>query len=358
MNIALITGSAGLVGSQAAEFFLEKGFRVEGVDNDMRRTFFGDEASTMGNRERLQRLPSYAHHDIDIRDSAALEKIFQEFRQDIMLIIHAAGQPSHDWAGRDPETDFHVNAVGTLNLLELTRRHCPQAVFIFLSTNKVYGDRVNELPLTEQATRWEVDPRHPCHNGVAETMGIDQSMHSFFGASKTAADILVQEYGRYLVMKTVCFRAGCVTGPYQSGAELHGFLAYLIKCCVLGRPYTIFGYKGKQVRDNIHSHDLVSAFFHFYNNPRPGEVYNIGGGRKNNCSLREAIELAEKVTGRKLKTDYNEQNRPGDHMWYVSDLRKFKDHYPEWEQTFDLQKMVRDIYLQSKDRWEEKGRTG
>ena len=344
MNIALITGSAGLVGSESAFYFHQKGFKIVGIDNDMRAAFFGREASTEWMQRHLrEKLAHYDHHSVDIRNFEDLEKIFKQFAQDIRLIIHAAAQPSHDWAAREPLTDFHINASGTLNLLELCRQHCPQAVFIFVSTNKVYGDRPNSLPLVELETRWDLKKPHALYEGIDEEMSVDASVHSLFGASKLAADILVQEYGRYFGMKTACFRGGCLTGPNHSGAELHGFLSYLMKCCVTGAPYTIYGYKGKQVRDNIHSFDLVQAFDHFYQNPRSGEIYNIGGGRSNSCSIVEAIGLCEKLSGKKMKWTLREAPRKGDHIWYISSLKKFQKHYPVWKQTRTLQNILTEI---------------
>lgn len=348
MNLALITGAAGLIGSEAACFFAAKGFRIIGVDNDMRRKFFGDEASTAATRQDLmESLSSYEHHDIDIRDQTLIDKLFNKFGSDIKVVIHTAAQPSHDWAAKDPFTDFHVNATGTLNLLEATRRHAPEAVFIFTSTNKVYGDAPNFLPLVEQETRFEIDPGHPFHAGIDESLSIDQSKHSLFGASKVAADVLVQEYGRYFGMKTACFRGGCLTGPGHAGTMLHGFLAYLVKCAMTGAPYTVLGYKGKQVRDNIHSYDLVNMFWHFYQKPRQGEVYNAGGGRHSNCSMLEAIATLEKISGKKLKWTYRDENRVGDHIWYVSDVDKFKGHFPEWNYRFNLE----DIFRQLCEKW-------
>ena len=353
MKIAIITGAAGLVGSEAAEFFAAKGFRIVGIDNDMRQYFFGAEASTQWNQQRLvDSLNAYRHENVDIRDVPALERIFQEHGKEIAVVIHTAAQPSHDWAAREPLTDFSINATGTLNLLELTRIYCPEAVFIFTSTNTVYGDTPNRLPLLEQDTRWELPAEHACFNGIAEDMSIDQSKHSLFGASKVAADILVQEYGRYFGIKTASFRGGCLTGPKHSGAQLHGFLAYLMKCCVTGQEYTIFGYKGKQVRDNIHSYDLVHAFYHFYQEPRVGEVYNIGGGRKNHCSLLEAVALCEELTNKTMRTRYVEDSRLGDHQWYISSLKKFQDHYPGWEQTHSLKDILGQILEYNRARWE------
>ena len=276
MSIVVVTGSAGLIGSEASRHFAEKGLTVVGIDNDMRKEFFGDEASTLWQRQQLQNElgKNYRHVDGDIRDADLMNNLFEEFGKDIKLIIHTAAQPSHDWAARDPHKDFTVNANGTLNLLEATRHNAPDAVFIFTSTNKVYGDTPNRLPLIEQELRWEIDPNHEFNNGIPESMSIDSCMHSLFGASKVAADILVQEYGKYFDMKTAAFRGGCLTGPNHSGTQLHGFLAYLMKCTMTGTPYKVFGYQGKQVRDNIHSYDLIQAFDHFFNDPRCGEVYN------------------------------------------------------------------------------------
>ncbi|MCK5579924.1 MAG: NAD-dependent epimerase/dehydratase family protein [Candidatus Omnitrophica bacterium] len=357
MDIAIITGSAGLIGSQAVEAFAQKGFSVVGIDNDMRGYFFGKEASTDWNKQRLQKeVQGYQHKNIDIRNVKELEELFKEHGQDIKLIIHTAAQPSHDWAAKEPFTDFSVNANGTLNLLEMTRQHCPEAVFIFTSTNKVYGDLPNSLPLVEKETRWELAEDDPLFEGIDETMSIDQSKHSLFGASKVAADILVQEYGRYFGMKTVCFRGGCLTGPKHSGTQLHGFLAYLMKCCVTGQAYTIFGYKGKQVRDNIHSEDLVDAFYHYYQNPRPAEVYNMGGGRQNSCSILEAVAMCEEICGKKLNTEYSEENRSGDHVWYISNLKKFQSHYPGWQQKYNIRQTLEQIYQSNVARWEEEQR--
>ena len=346
MKTVLITGSAGLVGAEAVRFFAKLGASVVGVDNDMRRYFFGPESSTAWSRKQLEReLPGYTHCEADIRDQAAMERIFAEHSSDLELIIHTAAQPSHDWAAREPFTDFSVNATGTLTLLEMTRRYCPDAVFIFTSTNKVYGDLPNSLPLVENELRWELELTHPyAEHGIDETMSIDQSKHSLFGASKVAADVMVQEYGRYFGMKTACFRGGCLTGPGHSGAMLHGFLAYLMKCVLTGQPYTVFGYKGKQVRDNIHSYDLVNAFYHFYQNPRLGEVYNMGGSRHANCSMLEAIALCEDLAGKKLNWTYSETNRSGDHVWWISDVRKFQTHYPEWQYRYDLRMTLEEIY--------------
>jgi CDP-paratose 2-epimerase len=346
MAIALVTGSAGLIGSEAVRFFSAKGFQVVGIDNDMRRSFFGDEASTVRNRRQLeQTVPDYRHFDVDIRDHIAVETIFSRYSSDIEIVIHTAAQPSHDWAARDPYCDFSVNASGTLVLLENTRRHAPRASFIFTSTNKVYGDNPNQLPLVELETRWELQPDHPYYaHGIDEDMSIDHTKHSLFGVSKLAADAMVQEYGRYFGMNTVSFRGGCLTGPGHCGAQLHGFLSYLVKCAVADRPYTVFGYQGKQVRDNIHAHDLVNMFWHYHQSPRPGEVYNAGGGRHSNCSMREAIAVCEELTGRPMQVSYWDENRIGDHIWYISDTRKFQSHYPEWHYTYDLTRIIGEIF--------------
>ena len=348
MKIALITGSAGLIGSESARFFSKKGFHIAGIDNDMRKVFFGQDASTLWNLNKLKtEIPNYKHYDADIRDQKAIEKIFSEFNKDIKIIIHTAAQPSHDWAAREPFTDFTVNANGTLVMLEMARKYCPEAVFIFTSTNKVYGDKPNYLPLVELDTRWEIDKSHSYYkNGIDETMSIDQTKHSLFGASKVAADILVQEYGRYFNMKTACFRGGCLTGPSHSGTELHGFLSYLIRCCISGKKYMIYGYKGKQVRDNIHSSDLVEAFYNFYITPRYGEVYNIGGGRFANVSMLEAIKLCEEICGKKLNHEYIDQNRSGDHILWISDVSKFKAHYPDWNLAYDIRHTIEEIFEQ------------
>ncbi len=294
------------------------------------------------------------HRALDIRDRAGVDALIAEYGSDISLIVHTAAQPSHDWAAREPFTDFDVNAVGTLNLLEATRTHAPGAVFIFTSTNKVYGDTPNRLPLVELEGRWELDPSHEwAEKGIPEEMSLDNSTHSIFGASKVAADVMVQEYGRYFDMKTGVFRGGCLTGPGHSGAELHGFLAYLMRCTVIGRPYSIFGYKGKQVRDNIHSEDLIAAFDAFYRNPRVGEAYNIGGARYANCSMLEAIDMCEDVAGRKLDWTYVDDNRVGDHIWWISDISKFQNHYPGFQLTYDIKAIIVDIYERASERWLE-----
>lgn len=346
MNIVVITGSAGLIGSESVEFFSKRFDLVVGIDNNMREQFFGTDASTLWNKERLEKnIKNYKHQNIDIRNEKEIEKIFSEYGADIKLVIHTAAQPSHDWAARDPFKDFTINANGTLILLEMTRRYAQNAVFIFTSTNKVYGDTPNSLHLVELETRWEINQNHSYYNnGIDESMSIDQSKHSLFGASKVAADILVQEYGKYFNMKTACFRGGCLTGPNHSGTKLHGFLSYLMKCVITGTPYTIFGYKGKQVRDNIHSHDLVNMFWNFYQKPRYGEVYNAGGSRYSNCSVLEAIELCEEISGKKLNYTYSTENRIGDHIWWISDVSKFKLHYPEWNFKYNIRAILIQIF--------------
>jgi CDP-paratose 2-epimerase len=345
MGVALITGSAGLVGAQAARWFHAQGLHVVGVDNDLRAEFFGPEASTAWAEVELRtELPNYRHYSSDIRDEAAIERVFREYSSDLTLVMHTAAQVSHDWAARDPKTDFGVNANGTLNLLEATRQHAPQAAFIFMSTNKVYGDSPNRLPLVERATRWELDPAHPFfEHGIDESMSLDRSLHSLFGVSKLAADALVQEYGRYFGMNTVCLRAGCITGPGHSAVALHGFLAYLAQCALTGTEYTIFGYGGKQVRDNLHAYDLVQMMWRYYQNPRPAEVYNVGGGRFSHCSLIEAVRLCESLTGRPMRASYRDEVRPGDHQFYVSDVRRFQAHYPDWAPTYSLERTLEEI---------------
>ncbi|MBF0608590.1 MAG: NAD-dependent epimerase/dehydratase family protein [Candidatus Magnetobacterium sp. LHC-1] len=345
MNVALITGSAGLIGGESVEFFSDKFDIILGIDNNLREMFFGPEASTSWNRQRLREtVANYRHYDIDIRDAVAMQEVFSAYGTDIRLIVHTAAQPSHDWAAGEPLIDFSVNATATLTLLELTRRYCPDAVFIFTSTNKVYGDAPNSLPLVEHDTRWEIDVNHPYHkHGIDEGMSIDQCKHSIFGVSKASADLMVQEYGRYFGIKTVCFRGGCLTGPNHSGAQLHGFLSYLMRCAIVREPYTIFGYKGKQVRDNIHCHDLVNMFWHFYQRPGIAAVYNAGGSRHSNCSILEAIAICERLTGNRMRYSYVETNRIGDHIWWISDVGKFKAHYPQWKFEYDLVGILSEI---------------
>jgi CDP-paratose 2-epimerase len=342
MKRMLVTGSSGLIGSEVVAYFSQNGWDVHGADNNMRATFFGPEGDTRWNQQRLEEtLPSFRHHELDIRDRKATSDLIETLRPD--AIVHAAAQPSHDLAARMVFEDFDTNAVGTVNLLEATRRHAPESVFVHMSTNKVYGDAPNELPLSELETRYDY-AREEDFPGIAETFRIDRSKHSLFGASKVAADVMVQEYGRYFGMKTACLRGGCLTGPNHSGVELHGFLSYLIKCNMVGRKYTVFGYKGKQVRDNIHSHDVARFIEAFIAEPRVGEVYNLGGGRDNSCSILEAFRLAEEITGRPMVYDYDERNREGDHICYISDLRKMQAHYPDWSITRSLENIFEEIH--------------
>jgi CDP-paratose 2-epimerase len=339
MNTIVITGSYGLIGSEVCRFYNNLGFKVIGIDNDMRKYFFGESTKDKSNND----FTNYIHYDIDIRNYEEITKIFSEHSTDISLIVHTAAQPSHDWAAKEPITDFTVNALGTLNLLECTRLFCPNATFIFTSTNKVYGDTPNNLPLIELDTRYELPIYHELYNGINESMSIDQSKHSLFGVSKASADLLVQEYGKYFGLKTGIFRGGCLTGPSHAGAELHGFLSYLIKCFISNKPYTIFGYNGKQVRDNIHSYDLVSAFHEFYLNPRIGEVYNIGGSRHSNISMLESIDKISNILGTKLDYTISKDNRIGDHIWYISDVRKFKEHYPNWDYKYNIDMIINEM---------------
>jgi CDP-paratose 2-epimerase len=345
VSVAIVTGASGLIGSEAVKYFHGQGMHVVGLDNNMRAYFFGQDGSTDWNAERLQaNLGSYEHLRIDIRDMDALGGVFTRFGSDISLVCHCAAQPSHDWAVREPITDFSINATGTINMLEATRAHCPEATFIFTSTNKVYGDTPNRLPLVELDRRWELDPNHQwAAHGIDENMSIDHCKHSIFGASKVAADVMVQEYGRYFDMKTGIFRCGCLTGPAHSGAELHGFLAYLVKCQLTGRPYTIFGYKGKQVRDNIHCADLVSAFWHFHQAPRAAAVYNMGGSRHSNCSMIEAIDLIAEIAGKSLNYTLSDDARIGDHIWWISDVRRFQADYPDWSYEYDIRGILSEI---------------
>ena len=352
MSVAIVTGSSGLIGSETVKFLHERGLHVVGIENNMREYFFGRDGSTDWNTGLLKRtLRNFTHVPADVRDQGEVFGVFEKFGADVSLVVHTAAQPSHDWAAKEPFTDFTVNANGTLVLLEATRRYCPEAVFIFTSTNKVYGDTPNELPLVEHETRWEVDPAHPyAEHGIDESMTIDQSKHSLFGVSKVAADVLTQEYGRYFGLKTGTFRGGCLTGPAHSGAELHGFLAYLVKCAITGKHYTIYGYRGKQVRDNIHAYDLVSAFWHFFQSPRPGEVYNLGGSRHSNCSVLEAIGYAEELCGRRLNYHLSDDARSGDHIWWISDVRKFQRDYPDWNYRYDLKRILQEIVEATEER--------
>jgi CDP-paratose 2-epimerase len=350
MSVAIVTGSAGLIGSETVRFFADKGFDVVGIDNNLRKTFFGEDASTEWNRHRLEKdLKGYTHYDADIREHEAISKIYARYGKAIKAVIHCAAQPSHDWAASDPYMDFTVNANGTMVMMENFRQHCPEGVFIFTSTNKVYGDTPNALPLVELDKRFELEPGHKWSGGIDETMSIDQTKHSLFGASKVAADVLVQEYGRYFGLNTGVFRGGCLTGPAHSGTKLHGFLSYLMRCCITGKKYFIYGYKGKQVRDNIHSYDLVNSLWHFFEKPRVAEVYNMGGGRYSNCSMAEAIDMCQEITGKKMNYEYDETNRIGDHIWWVSGLKKFEEHYPDWKITYDVPKILREIYEVQKD---------
>jgi CDP-paratose 2-epimerase len=353
VSVAVVTGSAGLIGSEAVRHFASLGLDIVGVDNDMRRVFFGQEASTAWNLVRLtgELGSAYTHHDVDVRDREALAKIFARYGRNVAVVIHTAAQPSHDWAVRDPYTDFDVNAVGTLNVLQNVREHCIEAPVIHCSTNKVYGDRPNALPLVERDTRWEIAPEHPYADGIREDMPIDTCLHSVFGASKVAADIMVQEYGRYFGMKTACFRGGTLTGPAHSATELHGFLGYIMRCAMQRRPYTIYGYKGKQVRDAIHSHDVVAAFEAFFREPRSAEVYNLGGGRHSNASVLEAITLAEKISGSELSHSYVDTNRVGDHIWWIGSNARFEAHYPQWTMRYDVPAILQEIYEANVDKW-------
>jgi len=340
---ALVTGSSGLIGSESVSYLCSNGYEVIGIDNNLREFFFGKEASTHWNTARLSKLYSnnFKALNIDIRDYNNLEAVFKDIPFD--LIIHAAAQPSHDWAAKDPQTDFSVNANGTLNLLELTKNYRPKATFIFTSTNKVYGDNPNKLPLIELNTRYEIKPDNQYWNGIHEEMSIDHTTHSLFGVSKTSADLLTQEYSRYFGLKTAVFRGGCLTGPMHSSAELHGFLAYLVKCIVNETPYTIFGYKGKQVRDNIHSKDLIQMFIEFHNNPTNNAVYNAGGGRNNSVSILEAIEKISIIAKKTPIIKVNEENRIGDHQWYVTNNGKFQKDYPNWKISYSLENLIEEM---------------
>lgn len=353
MPIAIVTGSGGLIGSESVRRFVEAGYDVIGLENDMRARFFGPDASTAHTTDTLvHRYPDEFHSlAIDIRDADGVSRIFAEHAGAIKLVIHTAAQPSHDWAASDPQTDFAVNAHGTLNLLEAARRHASSATFIFCSTNKVYGDLPNQLPLEELELRLELPADNRYYRGIDTTMSIDASTHSLFGVSKAAADLLVQEYGRYFQMPTVCFRGGCLTGPNHAGTELHGFLSYLMRCTMTGEPYTVFGYGGKQVRDNIHAADLVAAFEAFERAPRAAAVYNIGGGRRSNCSMLEAIELCQQIAGRDLEWSLGEENRIGDHRWWISDLQPFMRDYSDWDITYDVRDILRQIHDRNVERW-------
>jgi CDP-paratose 2-epimerase len=352
MSTAIITGSGGLVGSESVTYFIDAGYDVVGLDNDMRAQFFGAGASTLPVTRALdERFDEFHPMAVDIRDADAVDAIFARHAKQLALVIHTAAQPSHDWAASDPSTDFTINANGTLNLLEATRRHAPDATFVNMSTNKVYGDLPNHLPLVELDARLELPEDHVWWHGIDTSMSIDASPHSLFGVSKAAGDLLVQEYGRYFQMPTVCFRGGCLTGPNHAGAQLHGFLSYLMRCAIAGDPYTVFGYGGKQVRDNLHSADLVRAFAAFHAAPRAAAVYNIGGGRYSNCSMLEAIAMCEEIAGRKLGWTLSDEARTGDHRWWISDLEQFNSDYPEWTPRYGVLDILQEIHDANVERW-------
>jgi CDP-paratose 2-epimerase len=353
VSVAVVTGAGGLIGSEAARQFAARGLEIVGVDNDLRARFFGPEASTGPNLRALQAAlgTAYRHEDLDVRDRDGIDRLFARLGGAIALVVHCAAQPSHDWAAREPFTDFDVNAGGTLNLLEATRLHAPEAVFVHCSTNKVYGDRPNALPLLEHETRFDLEPGHPYADGIAEDMSIDACLHSVFGASKVAADVLVQEYGRYFGLRSACFRGGTLTGPAHAAAELHGFLAYVMRCAMTGRPYTIYGYGGKQVRDVIHATDLVRAFGCFFEAPRIAEVYNLGGGRHANASVLEAIALASEVAGRELRSTYVDEPRVGDHVWWIGSNARFAAHYPAWRLTYGVRAILEEMHDVNAGRW-------
>jgi CDP-paratose 2-epimerase len=351
MPKAIVTGSGGLIGSESVQHLVEEGWDVIGLENDMRAAFFGPDASTSRTTQRLvEAYPEFRSLDLDIRDADGVLRLFERERA-VELVIHTAAQPSHDWAATDPQTDFAVNANGTLNLLEAVRAHAPNATFVFTSTNKVYGDTPNRLPLVELDKRLDLPEDHEYYEGIDTSMTIDTSMHSLFGVSKAAGDLMVLEYGRYFEIPTVSFRGGCLTGPNHAGTMLHGFLSYLMRCTVAGDPYTVFGYGGKQVRDNIHSADLVRAFLEFHRTPRAGAVYNIGGGRESNCSMLEGIELCEQIAGRPLDWRLSDEARMGDHRWWISDLRPFQADYPGWSLEYDVTAMLREIYEANVEHW-------
>tara|TARA_Y200000002_G_scaffold13253_1_gene10759 strand:- start:275 stop:1321 length:1047 start_codon:yes stop_codon:yes gene_type:complete len=344
MSVVIITGSNGLVGSESVNFFCDKGFNVVGIDNNLRKFFFGKDGSTQWLKNKLlKRNKNFINLNLDIRNRSGVEKVFKKYKKNISLIIHCAAQPSHDYGKNFPEIDFNVNATGTLNLLETTKKYCPNSPFIFMSTNKVYGDNPNKLNMIEKNNRWELKPKDKYFRGIGENFSIDDCTHSFFGVSKTYADLIVQEYGKNVGLKTVSFRAGCITGPNQSGAKLHGFLSYLVKVSLTKKKYSLIGYKGKQVRDNIHSYDLVNCFWEFYKRPKKGEVYNIGGGRFSNCSIIEALDLVEKISQINIKRNFIKKPRVGDHIWYISNLQKFKKHYPNWKQKYNTKKILEEI---------------
>jgi CDP-paratose 2-epimerase len=353
MPTAIVTGSGGLIGSESVRHLINSGFDVIGFENDMRARFFGHEASTAHVSERLERGfgNDFRWERLDIRDEQGVGQVFERNASDLELVVHAAAQPSHDWAASAPQIDFGVNANGTLNLLEAVRRHAPDATFVFLSTNKVYGDTPNRLPLVELEQRLELPEDHPYFGGIDTSMSIDRSMHSLFGVSKAAADLMVQEYGRYFEIPTVCFRCGCLTGPQHAGVQLHGFLSYLMRCTVTGESYTVFGYGGKQVRDNMHSADLVRAVTEFHRDPEIAAVYNFGGGRRSNCSMLEAIAVSEQIAGRKLDWSYRKSARKGDHRWWIGDLSTFEARYPSWRMRYDVRAILQEIYDTNIERW-------
>jgi CDP-paratose 2-epimerase len=344
MSLVIITGSTGLVGSEAVSFFCNKGFDVLGIDNNLRKFFFGQDGSTLWVKNRLLKFhKNFKNFSLDIRNSEGVEKLFKRYKKNISLIIHCAAQPSHDYGKNNPQIDFKVNAQGTLNLLELTKKYCSDAPFIFMSTNKVYGDNPNKLRFAETKTRWELSKKDRFYQGIKENFSIDNCTHSFFGVSKTYADLIVQEYGKNVGLKTVCFRGGCITGPNHSGAKLHGFLSYLVKQSLFTKKYALIGYKGKQVRDNLHSNDLINCFWEFYKKPRKGEVYNIGGGRNSNCSILEALSIVEKIAKIQIKKRILKKPRVGDHIWYISNTSKFKEHYPKWQQKYNTEKIIKEL---------------
>ena len=344
MSLAIITGSTGLVGSESVNFFHDKGFDVIGIDNNLRKLFFGKNGSTVWLKSQLlKRNKNFKNNNIDIRNLVGLEKIFKKYSKSISVIIHCAAQPSHDYGKNHPFLDFNVNATGTLNLLELTKKYSPHAPFIFMSTNKVYGDNPNNLKLVEKKTRWELKKSDKHYKGIKENFSIDNATHSFFGVSKTYADLIVREYGKNIGLKTVCFRAGCITGPNHSGTNLHGFLSYLVKVTLKKQKYNLIGYKGKQVRDNLHSNDLINCFWEFYRKPKIGEIYNIGGGRFSNCSIIEALNLVENISKINIKKKILQVPRVGDHIWYISDTSKFKKHFPKWKQRYNTKKIIEEL---------------
>ena len=344
MSVVIITGSSGLVGSEAVDFFCKKGFDVIGIDNNLRKFFFGIDGSTKWVTNNLKKKnKNFIHFNVDIRNSSKLEKIFKKYKKNISLIIHCAAQPSHDYGKDHPIIDFNVNATGTLNLLELTKKICPNSPFIFMSTNKVYGDNPNQLKIYEKKTRWEINKKDKFYKGIDEKFSVDNCTHSFFGVSKTYADLIVQEYGRNIGLKTVCFRGGCITGPNHSGAKLHGFLSYLVKISLIKQEYSLIGYKGKQVRDNLHSYDLINCFWEFFKRPKRGEIYNMGGGRYSNCSIIEALDIVERLTKIEVKKKFIKKPRVGDHIWYISNLSKFKKHYPNWKQKYNTIKIIEEL---------------